>query len=514
MADTRTLRLRLGAFVAVSLLLLAGLVVLFGRAPRLFSTRSDYVVTFPEAPGVGQGTPVRKSGVRIGEVTGFELDEVSGRVLVRVQVDRRYPPRTSDDAAIIRGILNGDTSIDFVPQTRPGSAEPVALGDKLPPGSAIEGLPPLNARTLLGQAQSVLPTAQESLGRILGAAERLQQAVPRIEAAADEIGALAKSAREFVPELRKTNAQVQTLLGVDPPPASAPRRPGQVSTQVPPPPPVVVLPPAPPGTVRSALEEITELLRTIRPAADDVRALVRRNGPEIDKAVAGAREATDRVNDVLNPDNRRAVAASLKNLQAASDDVVRTIRLIALLADQADKTLKEFTPRLAQVGRAADNIEKATRPFAEGAGPIVQSARELLANLNAASDQLNKALTEVQQTLKLVNRQDGTLQRVLTDPSLYANLNASAAGAAQVLARAEAVARDLQVFADKIARRPEVLGVGGAVRGNSGLKESPLAPLPPSTVPQPVPPQPAPGQPPAVQPFPPVGGHVADRPIR
>jgi ABC-type transporter Mla subunit MlaD len=510
MADTRTLRLRLGAFVAVSLLLLAGLVVLFGRAPRLFSTRSDYVVTFPEAPGVGQGTPVRKSGVRIGEVAGFELDEQTGRVLVRVQVDRRYPPRTSDDVTIARGILNGDTSIDFVPHTRPGSTEPVALGERLPPGSVIEGVPPLNARTLLGQAQSVLPTAQESLSRILGTAERLQQAVPRIEAAADEIGALAKSAREFVPELRKTNAQVQTLLGVESPPPAAPRRPGHLSAQVPPPPlpdrpPVVALPQAPPGTVRAALEEITALLQSIRPAADDIRAVIRRNGPEIDRAVASIREAADRANDALNADNRKNLAATLKNLQVASDDVVRTIRLVGLLADQADKTLKEFTPRLAQIGRAADNVEKATRPFAEGSAPLVQSARELLTNLTAASEKLNQALGEVQQTLRLANRQDGTLQRVLTDPSLYANLNASAAGAAQVLARAEAIARDLQVFADKIARRPELLGVGGAVRGNTGLKESPLAPLPPSNVPQPVPSLPAtPGQPPAVQPFAPV----------
>ncbi len=513
MADTRTLRLRLGAFVGITLLLLGGLVVLFGRAPTLFSTRATYTITFPEAPGVGPGTPVRKSGVRIGDVAGLDLDEASGRVLVRVAVDRKYPPRTSDDVTIVRGILNGDTGIDFLPQTRPGSTEPVPLGEPYPVGTLISGVPPLNARTLLGQAQSVLPNAQESLARILSTADRLQQAVPRIEAAADEIGALAKSAREFVPELRKTNAQVQTLLGVDPPPAAAPRRAGQVSAVLQPPP-LALEPPPPPGTVRSALQEITELLRTIRPAAEDIRAVVRRNGPEIDRTVTGAREATDRINDLLNPDNRKAVAATLKNLQSATDDVIRTVRLVGLLADQADKTLKEFTPRLAQIGKAADNIERATKPLADGVGPLVQSAKETLANLNVASEQLAKALAEVQQTLKLVNRQDGTLQRVLADPSLYTNLNASAAGAAQVLARVEAVARDLQVFADKIARRPEVLGIGGAVRGNTGLKESPVAPLPPSNVPAVAPVAPAGPPPAAVLPFPPVGGVTADRPNR
>jgi ABC-type transporter Mla subunit MlaD len=499
MAESRALRRRLGAFVAVSLVLLAGLVVLFGRAPTLFSTRLAYTVTFPEAPGVGPGTPVRKSGVRVGEVAGLDLDESTGRVLVRIATDRKYPPRTSDDVTLVRGILNGDTSLDFVPQTRPGSTEPVPLGEPYADGTTIAGVPPINARTLLGQAQTVLPTAQESLARILATAERLQEAIPKIGGAADEVALLAKSAREFVPELRRTNANLQTLLGVDPPAAPAvPRRDGQISTQVPP-------PLAPPGSVRAALEEITELLRTIRPAAEDIRNVVRRNGPEIDKAVSGVRELTDRANDLLNPANRAAVAASLKNVQSATDDLVRTVRLVGLLADQADKTLKEFTLRLGQVGRTAENIERATAPLAAGVGPVVQSARETLDNLKAASEQLNKALAEVQQTLRLVNRQDGTLQRVLTDPTLYNNLSASAAGAAQVLARVEAVARDLQVFADKIARRPELIGVGGAVRGSGGLKESPVAPLPPSNVPVPLPPAGPVVPPPAVQPFPPVG---------
>jgi hypothetical protein len=46
------------------------------------------------------------------------------------------------------------------------------------------------------------------------------------------------------------------------------------------------------------------------------------------------------------------------------------------------------------------------------------------------------------------------------------------------LARAERIAGDLEVFADKVARRPELIGVGGVVRPSSGLKDSPFAPTP------------------------------------
>ena len=97
--------------------------------------------------------------------------------------------------------------------------------------------------------------------------------------------------------------------------------------------------------------------------------------------------------------------------------------------------------------------------------------------MNITADQLSKTLAEVRETLRAVNRADGTLQKVLTDPALYNSLNDSAASLTRTLLRVEKIAQDLQVFADKVARRPEVIGVGGAVRPSAGLKESPNAPL-------------------------------------
>jgi phospholipid/cholesterol/gamma-HCH transport system substrate-binding protein len=463
-------------FVAATFGVLAALVVLFGRAPALFSNRAGYTVTFPEAPGVAVGTPVRKSGVRIGEVVGIDLDETANRVRIRVQLERKYPPRTSDEVTISRGILSGDTALDVVPMVDPKTNEARPLGDPYPPDSVIAGVPPVNARTLLGQASAVLPNANESLARIVGTSDRLQQAIPRLEKAADEIAALAKSAREFVPELRRTNAQVQELLGVplpgEQPGQPAPRR-NQVSVEGQPPDPTT-------PTLRNALAEIIELLKTLRPAAEDIRTLVRQNSPELTRALQAVRQTADSATDLLNPENRKAVAATVKNLQTASEDLTRTIRLVGILADQAEKTLKEVQTRFAQAGRAVENIERATQPIADNAGPIIQ-------NLASAAEQLTRTLAEVQQLVKQANRPDGTLGRVLADPALFNNLNESAAAAARVLARVEKIARDLEVFADKVARRPEVIGIGGAVRPSTGLKESPTAPLP-VTPPGPLPP--------------------------
>ncbi|HET6576326.1 MAG TPA: MlaD family protein, partial [Fimbriiglobus sp.] len=150
----RSLRLRLGLFVAAALGVLSLLVVLFGGTPTLFANRAKYTVLFPEAPGLAVGTPVRKSGVRVGEVTALDLDEATGQVRVNVEVDPKHVPRTGEDAVITRGFLSGDTALDFVPKTTAEGPAP-SRGEPLPRGAEIAGVPPVSARTLLGQAQSV-----------------------------------------------------------------------------------------------------------------------------------------------------------------------------------------------------------------------------------------------------------------------------------------------------------------------------------------------------------------------
>src|SRR5947209_16526440 len=98
----RRMKLRLGLFVAGSLIVLSGLVVLFGRLPNLLSDKTRYTVVYPEAPGIAVGTPIRKSGVRIGEVSSLDLDPATGQVKVGIAVDPRFLPRANEEPVITR----------------------------------------------------------------------------------------------------------------------------------------------------------------------------------------------------------------------------------------------------------------------------------------------------------------------------------------------------------------------------------------------------------------------------
>lgn len=67
--------------------------------------------------------------------------------------------------------------------------------------------------------------------------------------------------------------------------------------------------------------------------------------------------------------------------------------------------------------------------------------------------------------------------KIVTDPSLFNNLNEMTATFVKLMPRLDRILKDAEVFADKIARHPESLGVGGAIHRDSGLKEAPTGPV-------------------------------------
>ena len=96
----RSMKARLGAFVVMALVALTALVILFGGSPKFFSTRTSYFVYFTEAPGISPGTPVRKSGVRIGQVTALDIEEESGRVKLTIEIEGKHLPRQNEEPVI------------------------------------------------------------------------------------------------------------------------------------------------------------------------------------------------------------------------------------------------------------------------------------------------------------------------------------------------------------------------------------------------------------------------------
>jgi phospholipid/cholesterol/gamma-HCH transport system substrate-binding protein len=104
---------------------------------------------------------------------------------------------------------------------------------------------------------------------------------------------------------------------------------------------------------------------------------------------------------------------------------------------------------------------------------MAERSGNTMKNLEESTEKLNRMAGEGREFMRILNQGDGSFRRLLEDPTLYNNLNDLLCTLARELPRIDRILRDVEVFADKIARHPESLGVRGAVAPGSGLKEAP-----------------------------------------
>lgn len=161
---------------------------------------------------------------------------------------------------------------------------------------------------------------------------------------------------------------------------------------------------------------------------------------------------------VADPAMQRHLQETIAALPSLVQETRDTISAARVSVERASASMEKVNLNL-------DQVQQATAPLAE-------HSRTLVARLDGGLLQLESLLTELNTFATLVNQRDGTLQRFTTDPRLYENLNQSAAALAVLTENLEPTLRDLRIFADKLARHPEVLGVRGAISGSSGLKET------------------------------------------
>jgi phospholipid/cholesterol/gamma-HCH transport system substrate-binding protein len=162
---------------------------------------------------------------------------------------------------------------------------------------------------------------------------------------------------------------------------------------------------------------------------------------------------------VADPRAQQALQQTLISLPALVEETRRTIASTRLAVESVNRNLV--------------NLAQVTEPVGQRGGVMVAKLESSLTSLDALLGELNQFAT-------LVNKPNGTLQKFASDPSLYDNMDRSAQSVAVLLRNLEPVLRDLREFSDKIARNPELLGVGGAVRPSSGLKDSEVLNSPPA----------------------------------
>lgn len=102
-----------------------GLTFQFGNLERYFEPRYVIGIEFEDLSGVHPGTPVRQSGIPIGEVREVSIDREKRKILVLVEILQRYPLARDAKPQLVQSLL-GEAHIDFSLGT---GGETVVAGD-------------------------------------------------------------------------------------------------------------------------------------------------------------------------------------------------------------------------------------------------------------------------------------------------------------------------------------------------------------------------------------------------
>ncbi|HUQ71589.1 MAG TPA: hypothetical protein VM165_18820 [Planctomycetaceae bacterium] len=157
-----------------------------------------------------------------------------------------------------------------------------------------------------------------------------------------------------------------------------------------------------------------------------------------------------------------------------------TLVSLPQLVEDTRQTINATRGAVENINRNLVNLAQVTEPVGKR-GPV------LVARLESSLASLDSLLAELNHLSHAVNTPNGSIQKFAADPALYDNLNRSAQSLAILLKNLDPVMLNMREFSDKVARNPELMGVGGAIRPSTGLRDSDLLNQPPAAAPQPIP---------------------------
>jgi phospholipid/cholesterol/gamma-HCH transport system substrate-binding protein len=443
--NQRWMRIGIGVFVALALLLLATLILLFNSLPRLFTATTIYTVRFTDdVSGLASGAPVRLSGVKVGTVGDIALDDLTGEVHVHLMLDKPHVVRRNEQVTLVANLLGNDAAIDLVIVPPPeGKAPDVS---PVPTDVVLNGVRAGNVSSLISRASEVVPTTQDTLNDIRKSMQRIEKMTPLVEDTFREYRDLGRSLNNSVPDLRRTNDDVDKLA------KSVDKLAQSANDAVP--------------SLRSDADDLAATARAWQKVGERADLLIQQNQEKITQAIDRFNEMLGRAASLLSDENIRNVTVTLRNTSKASESFPSIAQNTDEFMKEGRNTLPRFNSTMTRLDDLTQNVQKITKPFADRSDTTSRNLDESLAKLN-------RTLTDLNQMIQTAGQSDGTLNKLLTDPSLYNNLDAVACQAAKAAPLISLILKDVETFTDKLARHPESIGLGGLVRPGSGLKDAP-----------------------------------------
>ena len=202
----RVMQFRVGVVVLATAIIAGILIVLFGDLPSLVQATYPVRMSFTDARGIANGTPVRKNGILVGRVASVALDERGG-VSVVADIDA-YVPVYRDEQPRIAATLLGDAEIQLVPGVIRPPRQKVAADEVLTGAVSSD---PFDAFATL---EPKLGTALESLTEASVAVTKLSGDIDRLLLGNyDGFGKLVRKTEKALDDFSVAMANINDVMG-------------------------------------------------------------------------------------------------------------------------------------------------------------------------------------------------------------------------------------------------------------------------------------------------------------
>jgi phospholipid/cholesterol/gamma-HCH transport system substrate-binding protein len=198
---------RLGAFILITLAVLAAGVFIIGSKMYLFRSTYQLKAQFDNVAGLAEGADVQVGGVHSGTVTAIELPHRPGeKITVIMYLDKStHEIIKADSLASIQtaGILgNQYVAISF------GSAGQAEVSN----GEIIQSVPPLQMSDLFKKTSGILDSSQQTINNATLATAHLNSVSAKIDSGQGTVGALVND-RQLYSNLEQTTSTLhETML--------------------------------------------------------------------------------------------------------------------------------------------------------------------------------------------------------------------------------------------------------------------------------------------------------------
>lgn len=234
--NERVMQFRVGVMVVATLLICGILILLFDGLPTFYSRSYILYLRFIETPGVTDGTPIRKSGIKIGRVKSLEFAEDIPQlreaqekgIVVVAEIDANRTLYVNEVPQIRQSLL-GDAYIEFVHDRTQQDTQETYLPEKTITGvvqsnplefiTKMEGDLALTMRSVAGTSNEIGGLARRINDLIRNNDEQFVRIVGKSELAIDGIQKAAMHLNQIVGDpqvqmnLKRVSEELPAALG-------------------------------------------------------------------------------------------------------------------------------------------------------------------------------------------------------------------------------------------------------------------------------------------------------------